>query len=237
MALDYDLGEFYSCPSNVAYDTINSMTLSVWANWSGVFGLPGLPSANLINRDNFVAPLNGLFWAINGIGAPAPNLALWGGGAPGPGFMASDIVVPVGVYTHLVTTWDGVTCQHYIDGVAATPVVPAAPAIVDHIAPLIVGSRTDFPVLLGYDGTFDDFRMYNRPLPADEVETIFATRGNDGIVDGLVARFTMREKSVGSTATGPDIIRDVSPVQNDSSSITGTLTYLDSELRFSKRFK
>lgn len=235
MALDYDLGDFFSSPSDPAYDTINNMTLSAWVNWSGIFGIPGLPSANFVNRDDFVAPLNGLYWAINGIGAPTPNLALWGGTGPGPGFMASDIVVPVGVWAHVATSWDGVTCRHYINGVAATPVVPGPTSIVDHSAPLIVGSRGDFPALLGYDGSLDDFRMYDRILSSEEIETIFATRGNDGIVDGLVARFNMREKSVGSTSTGAEVVVDLSPIQNNSSSITGTVLYVNSELRFQKR--
>jgi len=38
------------------------------------------------------------------------------------------------------------------------------------------------------DTEHSDIRIYSRALPADEMETIVAARGHDGITDGLVFR-------------------------------------------------
>ncbi len=237
MALDFDIGEYYTSPSNPAYDTILNMSLSAWVNFPGVYFFPGIPTANFLNRDDFVAPINGLYWAINGFGVPLNNLALWGGGAPGPGFMSSDIAVPLSVWAHVATTFDGTTCRHYINGVAATPVGPVTPTIANHVAPLNVATRTDFPGLLGYQGELDDLRMYDRILSAAEIETIFNTRGNDGIIDPQVARFQMREKSPGSTSVATETVVDVSPTQNNADITVGPVTYTEGELRYGRRYR
>jgi hypothetical protein len=46
----------------------------------------------------------------------------------------------------------------------------------------------------------DDVRLYNRVLSANEIQTIYALRGfRDGIVNGLIARYSFNESAVGNT--------------------------------------
>ena len=55
------------------------------------------------------------------------------------------------------------------------------------------------------DLSIDDYRIYDRLLPSVEIETIHATQGHDGIVDGLVLRAPMTEQAptVGAVADSP----------------------------------
>lgn len=52
-----------------------------------------------------------------------------------------------------------------------------------------------------FDGTIQDLRVYNRALSQAEIETIFAAEGHDGILHGLIGRWTFTEKSPGSAAS------------------------------------
>jgi len=63
-------------------------------------------------------------------------------------------------------------------------------------AGVLIGGRHDlhtgdFGYLLTGDAA--DVRAYNRVLSAEEHETIYACRGSDGIVDGLVGRWPLNE--------------------------------------------
>lgn len=53
--------------------------------------------------------------------------------------------------------------------------------------------------LESWDGCLDDFREYNRPLSKEEIETIYACRGNDWIHNGLLCWYPMNEGVEGST--------------------------------------
>ena len=52
-----------------------------------------------------------------------------------------------------------------------------------------------------WDGYLDDFRVYNRFLSQEEIETLYACRGNDWIIDGLINWWPMNEGSEGSTVS------------------------------------
>jgi len=56
----------------------------------------------------------------------------------------------------------------------------------------------------------DDLRVYNRVLTAAEVETIYACRGTDNILEGLILRLQFEEDFPGQQASGTGAIRDVS---------------------------
>ncbi len=93
--------------------------------------------------------------------------------------------------------------------------------------PLYIGGRADSSG--NFDGIMDDVRVYNRNLSAAELQTIYAARGRDRILDGLVGRWLMREKAPGATASGSDSIIDYSPHGNHGTP-SGTLTYKESEM-------
>ncbi len=94
------------------------------------------------------------------------------------------------------------------------------------------GTRTGTTQFL--TGALDDWRMYEgRELPADEIETIFNLRGNDGIVRDLRHRFTFREGAPGDAVVS---LVDVGPANDGGGgeTITGNPVFEESELKFSR---
>ncbi len=104
----------------------------------------------------------------------------------------------------------------YIDGVSVTVTETNAPTgtILSDAAELChIANRSD--TNFGFDGRISDLRIYNRILSADEIATIYAARGVDGIVDGLVMRHMMDEDALGVVASGTDLHKDLSNSGND----------------------
>ncbi len=94
-----------------------------------------------------------------------------------------------------------------------------------------VGARSDGTQVP--DGTIEDARAYNRALSAEEMQTIYAARGSDGIVDGLVSRWLLNEGAPGTNPSGTNII-DVGGGGNTMTAV-GTTTYSGSRLSFRRR--
>jgi hypothetical protein len=78
------------------------------------------------------------------------------------------------------------------------------------------------------DGDMEDMRYYNRILTAEEWATIHRVRGLDGIVHGLVSQWPINEEPAGNTIVTP---KDVGPAQLSVSSVVGTPSYIEGELR------
>lgn len=120
--------------------------------------------------------------------------------------------ITIGAWYHVAVTCNRgatppATPVFYINGtLVATTVgqVPEGTAV----------SNAGDPFGLGYipgstyclDGAIEDLRVYNRILSAKEIATIYACRGVDGIVYGLIHRFMLNELPPGSTATGTVVI-------------------------------
>jgi len=58
------------------------------------------------------------------------------------------------------------------------------------------------------NGSVEDMRIYNRILSQDEIETIYYTKGTDGIVQNLNHRWIFNEGSESSVASGSGVIKD-----------------------------
>ncbi len=65
------------------------------------------------------------------------------------------------------------------------------------------------------------------------MQTIYAARGSDGIVDGLVSRWLLNEGAPGTNPSGTNII-DVGGGGNTMTAV-GTTTYSGSRLSFRRR--
>jgi len=97
------------------------------------------------------------------------------------------------------------------------------------VANFSIGARgSELPIA----GVYDDFRIYTRRLSLAEIQTIYACRGTDGIVNGLKNRFIFQAGPAGS-AVGTTV-RDVGPSGNDFTRV-GNPTYTDSRLKFRRR--
>jgi hypothetical protein len=110
----------------------------------------------------------------------------------------------VGVYNPLLAE----PIRIYIDGVEDGVSVPFAGTIDLTNSPVRIGSNVQVAGR-SWDGIVDDVRIYDRALSPAEVQTIYATDGSDGIVNGLKLRTDFREASPGTVATdvkdrGPD---------------------------------
>jgi hypothetical protein len=79
----------------------------------------------------------------------------------------------------------------------------------------------------GWNGLMEDVRFYDRKLSAAEIQTIYATRGNDFITNGLLFRVLFNELPVSETATTSSIV-DISGRLGDADTVGGTPTYVDS---------
>ncbi len=83
------------------------------------------------------------------------------------------------------------------------------------------------------DATLEDFRFYDRVLSLEEIQTIHACQGVDGIVDGLVSRWLMNEGAEGVAASGVGSVKDLAVVRNMTPN--NSPTYAAGELRFRRR--
>ena len=107
-----------------------------------------------------------------------------------------------GVYHHLAIVQDVTNTDRffYVDGVLVDSVLAATFTGAQNgvmnigVAPGGAGQ--------GWNGALDDLRIYNRILPLDEIQTIHACRGQDGILDSLEHHWPMNEGAEGTTTTG-----------------------------------
>lgn len=138
----------------------------------------------------------------------------------------------VGVWHLIVGTYDGVTVRVYLDGVE-DGTASLTGNISSNTAPVRIGVGSGATSEQPMDGTVDDPRIYDRVLSADEIAIIFASKGHDGIMDALQARFTFIEKGPGATASSADV-QDIGPNSLATTSVN-TPTYSEGVLAFRRR--
>lgn len=110
---------------------------------------------------------------------------------------------------HLVFQWQsGGPLQLFINGVQD---------VLSSTSGNVSGTTSDIPSLQigkgskdgasgdGWNGEIGDLRFYNRSLSANEIETIYNSEGVDGIVDGLLARYSFEEGFEGQNLALPGI--------------------------------
>jgi hypothetical protein len=95
---------------------------------------------------------------------------------------------------------------------------------------VIIGGRPDN--IGNVNGKIDDVRIYNKSLSPAEIQTIYAANGHDGIIDGLVSRWLMNEKSPGTTVSGTNSVKDIGPSGNHGTPGTANCSYAESVLSF-----
>jgi hypothetical protein len=218
MSLSFDgVDDRVECgPSGLlANDAVQSIT---W--WTFYAAVPG------IVRNMFSLMNNP---AGSGIqpGFRPPSVGVWKfGGA----FLVSMAPPAAGSWHSFAYTFDGTTHRLYADGVFTTSSVVAPQTAV----PL------DFR--LGhwsgggefYSGILDDIRYYSRLLSADEIGTIHACRGVDGIVSGLQRRIILNEQAPGVVAAGVGTVKD-SGQQQQNGTPSFSPVYAAGQLRYRRK--
>lgn len=99
-------------------------------------------------------------------------------------------------------------------------------------APLIIGRRSNATSYL--DAYVEDVRIYNRVLSLAEAQTIYACKGDDNIVYGLLHRYLLNEGSQGAVASGTGVLKDVGITGNNMTP-TNSPVYSGSVIK-TKRF-
>jgi hypothetical protein len=131
----------------------------------------------------------------------AGNVSVWTWG--GTNLITSNgaVILSTTDYIHIVYTFDGTNHQLFINSAlvntTTTAQVAGVPTII-YINGYPTGGANETAAY-----SVDDTIYFNRQLSSEEIQTLYYARGiRDGIYDGVVARFTMSEGSIGVTATG-----------------------------------
>jgi len=145
----------------------------------------------------------------------------------------SSMNLTVGKWHHIVGTYDGATVRIYVDGVERDSLAVTG-NIGSTTTPVRIGAGSGSPVSgeEPFDGTIDDVRIYDRGLSPDEILSMFNSRGHDGIIQSLQARYLLNEDAPGIAASGA--IKDVGSNGLDGTP-TNTPTYAESQLALRRR--
>lgn len=199
MPLDFEdsLSQYVSIPNEPSFDITAAISVMAWVK---VESLTRTWQAILTKGDNS--------WRLHRHGNNN-GIALHLSGLTFPGNAGN---INDGLWHHVAGTWDGANIIQYVDAVALTTT-----AAVGSI------SLGDFLVNIGenaqatgryWDGLIDDARVYSRGLSGAEIATIYGARGVDGIVDGLVSKWRMKELASGVAATVAGSVKDAQAANN-----------------------
>ena len=175
-------------------------------------------------------PLTAMHWVRNYADTGNTFLSIWNGAsnrawrtsaATGPTNMrcrissdgadqnsvSSSTTIVTGVWNHMALMYDGVDLDFWLNGVLDATGVPTA-GIFASTARLAIGGQEGGGN--SSDTEHSDIRVYSRVMTPEEMQTIVAARGHDGIVDGLVFRCLGKEGAPAAlvSAVNP---KDVSP--------------------------
>jgi len=117
---------------------------------------------------------------------------------------------------HIAIAYDNSSVSNdpiiYVDGTSESITensTPVGTADSDAAQDFLIGNQ---PVSFNraFDGNIEDVRLYNRILSAAEIQTIYVSKGIDGIFNGLVGRWVRDEGAPGVTASGASTNKDLS---------------------------
>jgi hypothetical protein len=133
--------------------------------------------------------------------------------------LTSAVALVAGVWSHVVAVVDiaNDVQEVWVNGVLISS---GAPAFTNPTFPATNSKNgcvaaNDDGTGAFFDGLIEDFRLYDRRLSAAEIETIYACRGIDGIVHGLVQGWRMNEEADGVLAVAAGSMKDVSPASRN----------------------
>jgi hypothetical protein len=152
-------------------DLTSGMTLEAWVNPGAMNGWE-----TVIMKERGAASSQAQSYALyaaNGAGAPPSGVARVG---TADRTVVGTTPLAAGTWTHIATTYDGVTQRIFVNGVQASS-RPQAGAMTVGNQPLRIGGNQVFSGEF-YNGLIDNVRVYNRALSATELgEEITAAGG------------------------------------------------------------
>lgn len=136
-----------------------------------------------------------------------------------------------GAFFHTALRLNGTTADIMLDGVVHKTETQDASGLVNSDGDFKIGKRISGSFM---EGLIEDLRVYNRALSDNELKTIFAARGRDGIVNGLVGRWLMNEKAPGISPGATEVL-DIGLNRLNSSAVGNTPTYEEGILSFRRK--
>jgi concanavalin A-like lectin/glucanase superfamily protein len=145
-------------------DLTTGMTLEAWVLPTTTTGVRDIllkegPNVDLYN-----------LYARNWRGLPEANVFAGGGNQTAEG-----TVLPANVWTHVASTYDGVTVRLLLNGVEVASTVRSG-AIATSTGPLRIGGNGMWGEF--FQGSIDEVRIYNRVLTQPEIQTDMNTPVN-----------------------------------------------------------
>jgi hypothetical protein len=153
----------------------------------------------------------GMYQAAGGTGATAIQIGsrvaagqcdiwTWGGGIM---VSSTGVTIPASTWVNITYTYDGTSHRLYYNGTLNNTVVngtaPNVPQIVGSFNAVYMNGFAAGGVSETADFIVDTYYYYNRTLTSNEVQTIYAARGNrHGIVYGSLLRYEFDEEVLGS---------------------------------------
>ncbi len=158
-----------SVPDSSSLDLTGSASFSTWVKWGSAIGTD---DDSFIDKTQSGDSPNYRLYLVNS-GGEAGKFGFWNGTTS----INSTSTVSRGAWRLLTLVIDSGTASFYIDGA------------LDKTASIGLGSVNNGPLLIGTDpqtvlrhfnGYLDDVRIYNRPLSADEVASLYSGKYADG---------------------------------------------------------
>lgn len=236
MAVDFDAAssEYLTAASNFAdlrcVNALGEASLSYWINTTQIsasandWESPHVTGREVVGNDDCM-------WGGIDNGGASISLAemSWAQGVLRR--LKSTEYVNDGAWHHVVQTMKlaGAVQQIYFDGVLDTSASGGTATSPSNTFTSIGRLTAATPVYL--DGLVDDVRIYNRVLTATEVAIMYAQRGADPIIDGLVTRYKLDDGAPGTTvSTAEDEMGN-----NHVTSVGGTPTFEESYVGGARR--
>lgn len=130
--------------------------------------------------------------------------------------------------THVAVTINLVSqeVRFYSNGQRIVSIITTVtgPAFTDSDSNFVAVASSDANVDEFIDGRIEDVRVYNRALSDNEIKTIFACQGIDGIVFGLRHRFELQSGNSNLPVLSISA-QDSGPLRHDASVATGNPMY------------
>jgi hypothetical protein len=180
----------------IANSAINDLTIFTYTAWVLGRTQGGTSDGRVVHKGSTgtrkklnyaTATVNGLEATVDRATTPANAVSV-------------NNVVPLGEWHFVAMTYSEADGPRiFVDGVEtayASRDVGTGATSADAAENLFIGNRG--AGARGWDGFIEDVRLYDRRLGVNELLTLHATRGSDGIVPGLIARFPMNELAPGS---------------------------------------
>lgn len=199
--LDGSSADFSNHSSLVA----DPITIMAWVNWYTGGGTPGGGNNVLAVWD--ASPNRG--WRMSAADAPLEMRSRISTDGDNQLSTSSNTTIGLDVWNHMAIMYDGTDNEFWLNGILDATSVDAG-GLFASTADLGIGGEAGGGNNSDTDSA--DIRIYDRILSPEEMQTIIAARGRDGIVDGLVFRALGNEGAIGAlvSAVNP---RDIGPNQ------------------------